>query len=766
MPKRYAEVIVDIAHEDVDRVFDYVIPESMPEIAPGFRVRVPFGSMRVEGFVMAVKDETSVPPNKMKAIDKALDDYPALLPEMVELAFWMKRKYHCRIVDGLRVMLPAEMRGGRIGDKSEKVASLLVSPEEAGRAMAQMGRAPRQAEALGYLLMAGGSVSAPVLLGEAGSTMQALEALRKKGLIALEERRVWRRPAAAEAARDCLKEPTEEQRQVLDELLAAMEESDKGSMRGNSEGTERGEAPGAAFLLYGVTGCGKTEVYMQCAARALEKGRTVVILVPEISLTPQMTQRFSARFGDLAAVLHSRLSAGERYDEWVRIRKGEARVVIGARSAVFAPVQNLGFIVVDEEHEASFRSEHPPRYDALEVARRRALTHGAVYVGGSATPSVQSYFEAERGGMKLLKMTKRIEGAKLPEVEIVDMRREFASGNRGVMSRRLVSEMQKCLASGAQAMLLLNRRGYSRFVSCRACGYVAKCALCDVSLTYHSNGEKMKCHYCGAEQDIPKTCPKCGSAYIRFFGDGTQKLEEEMAQRFPGVPVLRMDADTTRKKDSHLMILEKFRRGDARVLVGTQMIAKGLDFPDVTLVGVIAADAQLYMPDYRSAERAYQLMAQVAGRAGRAHRPGRALIQTYSTDHFSVLAAAKHDYEAFYREELAVREASQFPPYTRLIRALFTNEDEKAAAFDSQRALDAMELYFTLHPEMRGRAVLMELTPAPHARLNARWRRQLVLKVWPGPQGLEIEDALAEIVAGPQPHGSVAVLEVDPVNMI
>jgi len=765
LPGKFAEVIVDIAHEDVDRVFDYIIPEPLSGITPGYRVRVPFGPSHVEGFVMAVKGSTAVPPSRMKSVERALDDYPALLPEMVDLALWMKKKYHCRIVDGLRVMLPAEMRGGRIGDKSEKVASLLVSPEEAGRAMAAMGRAPRQAEAMSYLLMAGGSVSAPVLLEETQSTMQALEALQKKGLISLDERRVWRRPTASDTARDCVQQPTDEQRQVLGELLSAMENAY--TLNVNAEGIKRGEASEASYLLHGITGCGKTEVYMQCAAKALEKGKTVIILVPEISLTPQMTQRFCARFGDQAAVLHSRLSAGERYDEWVRIRRGSAPVVIGARSAVFAPVQNLGFIVVDEEHETSFRSEHPPRYDALEVARLRAQTHGAVYVGGSATPSVKSYFEAETGGAKLLQMTKRIGGAKLPDVEIVDMRGEFASGNRGVMSRRLVEEMQKCLASGAQAMLLLNRRGYSKFVSCRACGYVAKCALCDVSLTYHSNGEKMKCHYCGSEQDIPKICPQCGSAYIRFFGDGTQKLEEEMAQRFPGVPVARMDADTTKRKDSHFQILEQFRKGEARVLVGTQMIAKGLDFPDVTLVGVIAADAQLYMPDYRSAERAYDLMAQVAGRAGRASRPGRVLIQTYSTDHYSVLAAAKHNYEAFYREELALREASQFPPYTLLMRALFANEDEAAAAFDSERALDAMEMYFTLHPEIKERALLlMELTPAPHARLNARFRRQLVLKVWPGHEGQEIENALAEIVAKPQPHGSAASLEVDPVNMI
>jgi primosomal protein N' (replication factor Y) (superfamily II helicase) len=749
LPYKYAEVIVDIAHEDVDRVFDYIIPDTLAHIAPGFRVRVPFGPGRVEGFVMAVKGETSVPPNKMKAIESALDGYPALLPEMVELARWMQAKYHCRLVDGLRVMLPAEMRGGRVGDKNEKYAELAVSPEDAGRAMACMGRAPKQAEAMGFLLMAGGAVSASVLLEEADTTMQALEALQKKGLVTIAERRVWRRPRASNAGQDYAKEPTADQRDVLETLL--------GTMDGGSE---------ASYLLHGITGCGKTEVYMQCAARALDMGRTVIILVPEIALTPQMTQRFSARFGPLAAVLHSRLSAGERYDEWVRIRQGEARVVIGARSAVFAPVQNLGFIVVDEEHETSFRSEHPPRYDALEVARLRASTHGAVYVGGSATPSLSSYREAELGGLTLLKMTKRIGGATLPEVEIVDLRNELASGNRGVMSARLVEEMRQCLASGSQAMLLLNRRGHSKFVSCRACGQVVQCPMCDVPFTYHSSGEKMKCHYCGSEQEIPKVCPACGSKYIRFFGDGTQKLEEEMEQRFPGVPVLRMDADTTRKKDGHFLILEKFRRGEARVLVGTQMIAKGLDFPDVTLVGVLAADAQLYMPDYRSAERAYQLMAQVAGRAGRANKPGRVLIQTYSTDHYAVQAAASHDYEAFYKEELSIRKNSQFPPFARLMRALFTNEDEKNAVFDARSARDQMEMFLELHPDLKSQVLLMEQTPAPYPRLNARYRQQLVLKALPGPPSLAIENALASVVTKPQPGGSAASLEIDPVSML
>ncbi len=765
MPTLFAEVIVDIAHADVDRVFDYIIPDSLPGVVPGSRVRVPFGPGRVEGFVMAVKGSSNVPSSKMKAIEKLLDETPALLPELVELAAWMKTRYHCRLIDGLRVMLPAEMRGGRVAEKNEKVASLLVSPEEAGRAMAAMGRAPCQAETMNYLLMAGGAVSASVLAEEAGTTAATLDALVKKGLIELNERRVWRRPMSVEAGRDVLKEPTDEQRQVLATLLAAMDGAYAATVAG-SVGAEGKSAGETCYLLHGVTGCGKTEVYMQCAARALELGRTVLILVPEIALTPQMTQRFAARFGPLAAVLHSRLSAGERYDEWVRIRQGTARVVIGARSAVFAPVENLGFVVVDEEHETSFRSEHPPRYDALEIARRRAQAHGAVYVAGSATPSVASYHEAERGGLKLLKMTRRIGSATLPEVEIVDLRTELATGNRGVMSRRLVEEMDACLKSGGQAMLLLNRRGHSKFVSCRACGYVAACALCDVPITYHSSGEKMKCHYCGTEQDIPKTCPQCGSAYIRFFGDGTQKLEEEMRERFPNVPVLRMDADTTRKKDGHFLLLEKFRRGEARVLVGTQMIAKGLDFPDVTLVGVLAADAQLYMPDYRSAERAYQLMAQVAGRAGRAHRPGKVLIQTYSVSHYAVQAAARHDFLAFYKEELEIRRASQFPPFTRLMRALFVSEDEKAAIFDAKRAYEELELFLSLYPDYQKQVLLMELTPAPLARINARFRHQLVLKVWPEPYGRAIEDALAEIVTKAQPSGSVASLEVDPVSMM
>ncbi len=748
MASRYAEIIVDIAHAEVDRVFDYILPESLAQVGPGWRVRVPFGHGRVEGFVMGLKDETDVPAGKLRAVERALDDYPVLLPEMVDLALWMRGQYHCRLIDGLRVMLPAEMRGGRVREKSERLAELNLTPEEVGRAMAALARAPRQAEVLRCLLAQGGPVAVPVLLRQANATTAALNALVEKGAVTLTEQRVWRRPRAAETDSDDEKAPTDEQRQVLARLVAAL------------------DGEGERFLLHGVTGCGKTEVYMQAAAHALAQGRSVLILVPEIALTPQMTQRFTARFGELAAVLHSRLSAGERFDEWQRIRRGEAPVVIGARSAVFAPVTDLGLIVVDEEHETSFRAEHPPRYDALEVAERRAANAGAVYVAGSATPSIASYHRAERGELTLLTMRRRVGGAGLPQVELVDLRDELQTGNRGVLSRRLIEELTRCLKDGAQAMLLLNRRGHSRFVSCRACGHVVTCDLCDVSMTYHSAGERMKCHYCGEERDIPDRCPACGSAYIRFFGDGTQKLEQELAERFPGVPVLRMDADTTAGKDGHFLILERFRRGEARILVGTQMIAKGLDFPNVTLVGVIAADAQLYLPDYRAAERAYQLMAQVAGRAGRAQRPGRVLIQTYSTGHYAVQAAANHDYGAFYREELGLRQLSNFPPFTRLIRAVFANEDEPAAAFDANRAKEAMELFLELHPDSAAQVLLLELTDAPVARMNGRWRRQLVLKVQPGPGGRAIEDALADVVGKPQPGASHATLEVDPVAML
>ena len=535
----------------------------------------------------------------------------------------------------------------------------------------------------------------------------------------------------------------------MDQLLPALEEG-KGQ-----------------FLLHGVTGSGKTEIYLACARRALAQGKGVIILVPEIALTPQMVARFTGAFGELSAVLHSRLSAGERLDEWQRIRQGEARVVIGARSAIFAPIRSLGLVVVDEEHESSYASEHRPCYNAIDVAKERCRREGAVLILGSATPSLEHYRQAQEGELTLLRLSHRaVATGGLPRVELVDMRRELECGNRSMISGPLYSALKDCLSRDEQALLFMNRRGYASFVSCRSCGHVVTCDLCDLSMTYHKGQNRLMCHYCGATEPIPEVCPKCGSRAIRYFGGGTQKVEEEIDRLFPGVKTLRMDADTTAGKEGHLKIYEAFRDQQAQVLIGTQMIAKGLDFPMVTVVGVIAADQTLFMPDYRSAERTFQLVAQVAGRAGRAQRPGRVVVQCYTPDHYALLAAANHDYEGFYRKEIEIRKADAFPPFTRFLRLVFSHEDEDSCRQDMEQALKQLRAQVDSHPQWKSSILMLEGTPAPLTRIRALYRYQILMKIYPEVYGRQLEGEIAQISRNSAPCGSQVAMEIDPQSMI
>ena len=510
---RYAEVIVDLSAGTVDRRFTYAVPEGMA-LGAGWQVEVPFGPRRLEGFVLSLKDACDLPPEKVRSVLRAVRAYPVILPEMLDLAAWMHERYLCNLVDALRLMLPAQMRGGRVRERTVRMARLKVSCAEAEAFAAANPRARAQAQIVARLLEAG-ELPAPAL------PSAPLRALVAKGIAEVAGEEVRRTPSA-----------------LRDAARAADPELTPGQKRAVAEITDALERGGGRFLLHGVTGSGKTEVYIRAIRRALELGRTAIVLVPEIALTPQMVSWLHARFGADAAVLHSRLSAGERYDEWRRIRFGEARVVIGARSAVFAPVENLGVIVVDEEHEHTYQSDRRPRYDAREVARRRADAHGGVLILGSATPSIDTYMRAMPGvrrenRLTLIELRERVHGQPLPEVEVVDMRGEFERGNHSIFSARLARSLESCLDGGHQAVLFINRRGYSTFVSCRACGYVVKCAACDVSMTYHQVENALRCHYCGSEIPPPKTCPQCGSRYIKYFGAGTQKVAEEVMKRFP-----------------------------------------------------------------------------------------------------------------------------------------------------------------------------------------------------------------------------------------
>ena len=715
----FAQVMVDIANSGVDRLFTYRAEE---EVLSGQRVLVPFGSGNrpTEGYVLSVSDsyDGSI---SLKSIIRPMEPYPVLTDEQIKLAYWIKQSYNCLLVDALRLMIPAQLRGGRIKEKRVRTVRIcdgLDIDKAAGSMLKKDGspKSPKQKEVFELLANSRAEMSTADICAFIPGASSAIRALIEKGYIIEAGREVYRDPYIGKTAERTAPLPlSAAQKAVLEQIVQAMAER-KGTL-----------------LLHGVTGSGKTEVYMQAIARALAEGGSAIVLVPEISLTPQAMDRFRGRFGEQVAVLHSRLSPGERYDEWRRIRLGKAKVVLGARSAVFAPLENIRLIVVDEEHEQSYASETVPRYSAIEVAERRCRLNGGVLLLGSATPSVNSYFRAKRGRYALLELPERINGLPLPEVDIVDMRREFAAGNTGIFSGALYDALGTRLERGEQAILFINRRGYSTFVSCRSCGYVFKCDECDVSMTYHKIDGIMKCHYCGRTKRIPRVCPECGKPYIKFFGIGTQQVEEQLRESFPGVRSLRMDMDTTQTKNAHYEILSRFSSGEAQVLIGTQMIAKGLDIPNVSLVGIVAADASLHIPDYRSCERAFQLFTQVAGRAGRASGNGRVIIQTYTPEHPAVVLASQHDYKGFYEYEIAQRRAALFPPYALFVRALFMHtrqapliETEKSFAKGLEEAIlsalseqgaDSRELLFMASGE------------SPIKRIEGKYRRQTVLKL-------------------------------------
>ncbi|MBP1999349.1 primosomal protein N' (replication factor Y) [Paenibacillus shirakamiensis] len=563
------------------------------------------------------------------------------------------------------ILIESQSIKDRMKIKTVKTVVAAVHGEEAEQAMASFNaQSKRQKEILAFLLEVEVPIGMQELLSTLGATAGTVKKLAEKGFAIIEDVEVFRDPykdrrfKASKAL-----SLTPEQQAAYDRICETVDHQAYG-----------------VFLLHGITGSGKTEVYLQTIERCMQQGRQSIVLVPEISLTPQMVERFKGRFGDKVAVLHSRLSAGERYDEWRRIREGQVMVAVGARSAVFAPFPKLGLIVMDEEHETSYKQEETPKYHARRVAVKRAMQHDAVVILGSATPSLESYHAAksqtnESFAPILLEMRERPSGSQLPKVEIVDMREELKEGNRSMFSRGLHQAILDRMERKEQAVLFLNRRGYATFVMCRTCGYVAGCPNCDISLTYHQKSNNMRCHYCGYSEVAPSVCPECGSEHIRYFGTGTQRVEGELAKLFPGIRVIRMDVDTTSEKGSHEKLLQAFRDKKADVLLGTQMVAKGLDFPDVTLVGVIAADSSLNFPDFRAAEKTFQLLTQVAGRAGRHLLPGEVFIQSYTPDHYSIIHASHHDYLSFIREELKHRRNLSYPPYCRLILVTLSHEN-------------------------------------------------------------------------------------------
>lgn len=747
----FAEVVVDIVHSNLSRSFSYAVPDGM-RLEIGMRVSVPFNHSRIYGIVVDLSEHCDLDPRKIKPIHAVLEDYPAILPQLIQLARQMAQEAHCPVAETLRLMLPPEMRRAKIKIKQETTARLLPIAADTLQGWIQKYGSARKKGMLLHLLSDFAEHSIQELTEFVGAPLQPLKKLAADGLIELNKREVFRLPYEDTELESLPDPPLMEQQQ---HALQIIEEDSR--------------AGANAFLIHGVTGSGKTEVYIRLVKQALREGKGVIILVPEISLTPQMVRWFRERFSNSAAVLHSRLSAGEKYDEWRRIRLSQARVVIGARSAIFAPVDKLGLIVVDEEHETTYQSDRHPQYDARHIAQLRVQNEGGIYVLSSATPSIKSFAMALRGNLTLIEMPKRVMDRPLPTVSVVDMRKELQSGNRSMFSTLLLSKMKKHLDSGSQIILFLNRRGHSTFISCRNCGHVMQCDNCDISMTYHMESYReqasLKCHVCGCNKPIPNVCPSCGSRYIRYFGVGTQKVEEELQKQFPQAKIARMDLDTTTTKNAHAEILESFRKGKAQILIGTQMITKGLDFPNVTLVGVIAADVTLNLPDYRAPERTFQLITQVAGRAGRANQPGEVVIQTYKPEHSVIVDAANQDYRAFFTKELERRKKSFYPPYTQIVRLLIEGRD-KQTVFQICTALYAqIKEQLAAHPQQKKRLVNLHMDEAPVKRINNNHRYQILLKLFVHADA-EALKAFLEQLARLSYEDAHVLYEVDPTNMM
>ncbi len=655
----FADVIVDIQHEKLDKIFQYRIPESMEgKLEPGMEVLVPFGkgNRQIRGYVTGISETCDYDLSKVKEIIEIPERAMEIEAKLVALAAWMKENYGGTMIQSLKTVLPIKQKENA---KVRKKLRLLLDEETGKRQLHYYQEKNQKARArLMAALLDDHLLDYELVTKKLNVTMPVIRALEEQGVLAVETEQVFRTPVkqTGQVASEITYTP--EQQQVISRFRQDYEQGIR-----------------QTYLIHGVTGSGKTEVYMEMIRTIVEQGKQAIVLIPEIALTYQTVMRFYRRFGDRVSIMNSRLSAGERYDQMMRAKAGQVDVMIGPRSALFTPFPNLGLIVIDEEHEPTYKSEQTPRYHARETAIRRAEMEDASVVLGSATPSMEAMYRARRGEYVLFEMKNRSRMQQMARVYTVDMREELKNGNRSILSVKLRELMEDRLGKGEQIMLFLNRRGYSGFVSCRECGHVVKCPHCDVSLSVHRDG-KMRCHYCGYEQPKITACPECGSHYIGEFRAGTQQIEEIVHEIFPRARVLRMDMDTTRRKDSHEKILSAFANEEADVLVGTQMIVKGHDFPNVTLVGVLAADMSLYTGDYRSGERTFQLLTQAAGRAGRGERPGEAVIQTYDPSHYAIETAAAQDYEAFYEEEIRYRELMGYPPAEQLLAVLISGGDE------------------------------------------------------------------------------------------
>ena len=766
----YAEIIVNQKSAKADKPYTYRIPEELSEIIePGKRVVIPFGRFnKLEiGMVVSIEDSSSGD-FKYKNILDVLDKNPLVDTNMIQLAYWMKKEYMCSFSEAIQTVLPpgdfreikTYIKTSKLIDTGElsKLQRQILENISDGKAVtidelkekldtvglmtaiqdleekqlielsfdiAQLGKGRTQKfvkpimqynEGLGIIGPRApkqqllwneiwGSFEIPVsdLLQKCNTSLSVLKILEARSMVELIEKSIQESPIGMDIARYSKIELNSSQRRVYSSIESH---------------------PGEAFLIHGITGSGKTEIYLQLVEEMLSKGKDSIILVPEIALTPQTIDRFAGRFGNRVAILHSGLTQTERFDQWRRIKSGEYKIVVGARSAIFAPFNDLGLIVIDEEHENTYKSSINPKYSTYEVARKRCSMSGSTLVLGTATPSVETYYRALKGDLKLLEINTRATPMQLPEIQVVDMRKELSEGNRSIVSRLLYEEMKAALGDGRQIIIFLNRRGYSGSIVCRSCGYVSKCDSCEVSMTYHKSNSRLRCHYCGSTKPIPILCPICGSSYIRGFGIGTEKVEEMLNKMFPGKVIVRMDSDAVRNKVDYERILTSMKQGEIDILIGTQMISKGLDFPNVTVVGIIAADITLNLPDFRSPERTFQLTTQVAGRAGRGEWVGKVILQTYNPEHYSIQFSRNSDYKGFYDEEIKLRKALKYPPFLRMgVITVFGKENN--------RVKFAVEKWHLLLNGVIGDNNEVEILgphPAPLEKINGNHRYQIVLK--------------------------------------
>lgn len=656
----YADIIVDITHEKLDKIFQYRIPKEMEgRLQTGMEVLIPFGraNRETKGYVIGFSEKCNYDPEKIKEITQIIQNHIAIEAKLVALAAWMKEHYGGTMIQALKTVLPIKQQEKQ---KEQRSIRLLLDRREAKERLSYFLSKNQTARARVVAAL----LDRPILPYEYVTrqlkvTAAVLRAMEEQRILQIEAEVVYRNPVTAKRTKQQSFCYTEAQQAAIHTFCEEYRRGKRGT-----------------YLVYGVTGSGKTEVYMEMIEHVIAEGKQAIVLIPEIALTYQTVMRFYQRFGDRVSIINSRLAKGERYDQMIRAKRGEINVMIGPRSALFTPFERLGLIIIDEEHEGTYKSEQTPRYHARETAIARAAMEGASVVLGSATPSMEAFYKAVTGEFRLLRLPERAKQRAMAHVTVADMRKELEKGNRSIFSDALRSLMEDRLKKKEQIMLFLNRRGYAGFISCRSCGHVVKCPHCDVSLSSHRNG-KLVCHYCGYEQPMVTSCPECGSSHVGGFRAGTQQIEELLLREFPQAKVLRMDMDTTKQKDGHEKILAAFSSGEADILVGTQMIVKGHDFGNVTLVGVLAADLSLYADDYRAGERTFQLLTQAAGRAGRGEKAGEVVIQTYSPEHYSIVAAAKQDYEQFFQEEMTYRALMGYPPASQLMAVLVSCKEEE-----------------------------------------------------------------------------------------